>query len=131
MRIYPPAFSIARTAAVGFSLGEYEFREGDHFLCPQWVVHRDPRFFDRPLQYCPRRWEKQNEWPDYAEFPFGGGDRYCIGSHFAMMEMPIIVARILQRVDYEPVTEEIEQLVPSVTLRPEHPVRLRVNDVRG
>ncbi len=126
MRIFPPGFTIARTADEEVEIGGYEFPEGAQFMCPQWVVHRDERFFEDPLEYRPERWENRDEWPDYAEFAFGGGDRYCIGSHFAMMEMPIILARILQRVDFEVLTETIEELKPSITLRPDHPVEMAV-----
>ena len=54
----------------------------------QWVIHRDPRFFDDPEAFRPERWADglAKRIPRYAYFPFGGGPRICIGNGFAMME---------------------------------------------
>ncbi len=131
LRLYPPAFTIARTTAGEYELDGYRFPEGSGFLLPQWVVHRDDRFFEDPLTYRPTRWTESRDRPKFSYFPFGGGDRYCIGKHFAMMEMPIILARVLQRVDFSVVTEEIAEFVPSITLRPGHSVEMVVEQVRN
>ena len=63
-------------------------------LMPQWVVHRDPRFFDDPDSFRPERWtaEFQKQLPKFAYFPFGGGPRLCIGNTFAMMELVLVLA---------------------------------------
>ncbi len=48
----------------------------------QWVMHRDPRYFDEPERFKPERWAAgvAGRLPKYAYFPFGGGQRMCIGS---------------------------------------------------
>lgn len=129
MRLYPPAFSVGREATEEYVLDGYRIPEGAQVLLPQWVVHRDPRFFEDPEAYRPSRWERDEERPKYVHFPFGGGRRFCIGSHFAMMEMAVVVTRILRRVEFEVLTETIEEFVPAATLRPAHPVEMRVEDV--
>ena len=62
----------------------------------QWVVHRDPRWFDRPLEFQPDRWTAEflAGLPKYAYFPFGGGPRQCIGNYFAMMEVVLLMATL-------------------------------------
>lgn len=130
MRLYPPAFSIGREATEEYVLDGYRIPEGAQLLLSQWVIQRDERVFEDPKAYRPSRWKNREGWPKYAHFPFGGGDRFCIGSHFAMMEMPIIVARMLQTVDFEVLTETIEDFVPAATLRPAHPVKLMVSGSR-
>lgn len=93
------------------------------------MVHRREDLFEDPDEFRPVRWNEIDDWPKYATFPFGGGDRFCIGSHFAMMEMPIILGRILQRVGFEVPTDSIDQLVPAATLRPGHPIDFTVKTI--
>ena len=47
----------------------------------QWVLHPDPRYFDRPDVFDPDRWtpEFRPKLPRFAYFPFCGGPRACIG----------------------------------------------------
>ena len=66
----------------------------------QWVVHRDPRFFDRAGGVPPGALDGrscQKTLPKFAYFPFGGGPRLCIGNTFAMMEMVLVLATIAQQ----------------------------------
>ncbi len=65
----------------------------------QWVIQRDPRFFDDPLAFRPERWDDNlaKKIHRYAYFPFGGGPRICIGNGFAMMEAVLLLATIARR----------------------------------
>jgi len=65
----------------------------------QWVVHRDPRFFDDPEAFKPERWENDLEKRllAWAYFPFGAGPRRCIGYPLAMTEAALILAMTAQR----------------------------------
>jgi cytochrome P450 len=87
----------------------------------QWVIHRDRRFFDEPLEYRPERWEHglAKRLPRYAYFPFGGGPRICIGNSFAMMESVLLLATIAQhyRLRLAPNAQVVP--LPTMTLRPE------------
>jgi len=53
----------------------------------QWVVHRDPRWYDAPEEFRPERWEGDlmKRLLRFAYFPFGGGPRQCIGNAFALI----------------------------------------------
>jgi cytochrome P450 len=120
MRLYPPAYVIGREAVVDLALGDYLVPRGTTLLMPQWVVQRDPRFFDEPEKFKPERWaeERTKALPRFAYFPFGGGPRVCIGQQFAMMELVLILATIAQRFRFrlqpgKPVTP-----LPTFTLRP-------------
>jgi cytochrome P450 len=35
--------------------------------------------------------------------PFGGGPRFCIGAALAQVELTVVLARLLQRWEFEPV----------------------------
>jgi cytochrome P450 len=128
MRLYPPAWGIAREALVPVEIGGYAFPKGAEFVMSPWVVHRDARTFAEPAAFKPERWQDdlQRRLPRFAYFPFGGGPRVCIGNRFAMMEAKLVLARAVQRFRFEPTPATEIRLFPSVTLRPRGSVRLRV-----
>jgi len=129
MRLYPPAWGIAREALGPVEIGGYRFPKGAAFVMSPWVVHRDPRNFDEPEAFRPERWEGDlaRRLPRFAYFPFGGGPRVCIGNRFAMMEAKLVLAGAIQRFGFEPTPETNLATFPSVTLRPRHGVRLRLS----
>jgi cytochrome P450 len=88
MRLYPPVWATVRTAVKPCTLGGYLIPAKSPVLMSQWVMHRDPRFFDQPEQFNPDRWldERGKSLPRFAYFPFGGGPRICIGASFAFTE---------------------------------------------
>ncbi|MUW15009.1 cytochrome P450 [Halorubrum sp. CBA1125] len=127
MRVYPPVQSVIREATEPVELGGYEFAEGTAVTVQQWVLHRDPRFYERPDAFRPERWSEEfrDSLPRFAYFPFGGGPRRCIGENFAKLEARLVLATIAQECEFEAVTDELS-LSPSITLRPDGAVKLRV-----
>ncbi len=130
MRLYPPAWGIAREALTPVEIGGYQFRKGAEFVMAPWVVHRDRRWFPEPESFNPARWENdlQKRLPRFTYFPFGGGPRVCIGNRFAMMEAKLVLAAAVQKFRFEPTPETEVRLFPSVTLRPRGGLRLRIHD---
>jgi cytochrome P450 len=128
MRLYPPVPGIVRQPTRDDEIGGYRIPEGATILLSQWVIHRDPRFYDNPLAFDPDRWERQgrDDRPAFAYFPFGGGPRRCVGDRFAMMEARLVLARLLQSVRFETVPETDLGLSPSITLRPAGGLDLRI-----
>ena len=88
MRLLPPVYAIGREAIGDLELGGYRVRRGYTVLMSQWVNHRDPEYFPEPQQFRPERWENglAKRLPKFAYYPFGGGQRMCIGSTFASIE---------------------------------------------
>jgi cytochrome P450 len=112
MRLYPPVYLIGREALSDRELGGFLVPRGTTMFSSQWVMHRDGRFFDNPLEFRPERWEGDfaTRLPKYAYFPFGGGPRVCIGNAFAQMEAVLLLATFGQHYRF--------------TLEPEPPVTL-------
>ena len=128
MRLYPPAWAVAREAAESFDLAGYRIPRGANILMSQWIVHRDPKFFPNPEVFDPGRWaEGAAKLPKFTYFPFGAGPRQCIGTAFAMMEADLLLASIAQRFRAKVSEGAIIEPVPGFTLRPRHGVRVRLS----
>jgi cytochrome P450 len=128
MRLYPPAWGIAREALADCEIGGYHVPKGTQIFMIQWLVHRDGRWFDEPTSFRPERWDNDliKRLPRCAYFPFGEGPRICIGNHFAMMEAILILATIARRFRLQIEPGETLELMPSVTLRPANSLRMRL-----
>ena len=120
LRLYPPAWGMARVAIEDTKIAGYPIPKGCGVSLAQWVVHRDPRWFEAPLEFRPERWEGDllKRLPRFAYFPFGGGPRQCIGNNFAVMEANLLLATLAQqfRISLVPGREIIP--AASITLRP-------------
>jgi|AntDeeMinimDraft_5_1070356.scaffolds.fasta_scaffold00985_9 cytochrome P450 len=124
-RLYPPAYNTFRESTRDVQVGPYEIPEGTTLTTPQWVLHRDERWYDDPLEFDPGRWtpSMRDDLPEYAHYPFGGGPRSCIGNRFATLESKLVLATVLDRFEVEPVTDELGYDF-SATLQPDRPVKL-------
>jgi cytochrome P450 len=124
--------NVGRRPIEDVTIGGHFIPAGTNVLMSQWVVHRDPRWFDDPLRFDPDRWANgfASRLPKYAYFPFGGGPRVCIGNAFAMFEATLVLALMAQRFSLELVTQGPIRMLPAVTLRPGQPIELRVNKLR-
>jgi len=120
MRYYPPVYLIGREAIDECVISGFRVKKGTTLLMSQWLIHRDPRFFEQPEKFIPERWTEEfaRTMPKFAYFPFGGGPRLCIGNTFAMMEMVLVLADIAQRFRFTAKAGHDVTLWPSFTLRP-------------
>ena len=120
MRLYPPVYVIGREATDDLELGGYRVKRGYTVLMSQWVNHRDPRYFPEPEEFRPERWENglAKRIPKFAYYPFGGGQRLCVGSSFALMEAAIILAAVGQRYRFTLDPDAVIGIKPQITLLP-------------
>ena len=129
MRLYPPAWGIAREALSDCEIGGYSVPKGTQIFLVQWLVHRDPRIFEGPDSFRPERWDNDlvKRLPRCAYFPFGDGPRVCIGNHFAMMEAVLVLATIAQKYRLSSLPGQKLKVLPSVTLRPRGAQSMRLH----
>ena len=129
LRLYPPAIGVfLRQATSDLEIGGYDVSRGSLVTLSSFVTHRDARWFPDPMSFDPSRFLEPNadRIPPGAYFPFGAGPRTCIGQGFAMTEMTLIAATLLQRCDPRLSSPHSEpQLHVHMSLRPSEPVTVR------
>ena len=106
---------------------------GTVVLLSQYLLHRDPRFWDAAETFRPERWLEDGSLPrrssakaGYAYFPFGAGPRICIGEQFAWMEGLLLLATIAQRWRLRLVPGHPVAPQPIITLRPRYGMKMIV-----
>jgi cytochrome P450 len=96
MRLYPPAFLIARAAAGNDEVAGIPIKKHDVILIAPWLLHRHEKLWRDPNAFVPERFLSPAPPPDrFAYLPFGVGARVCIGAHFALVEATLVLARII------------------------------------
>ncbi|BDE08212.1 cytochrome P450 [Vulcanimicrobium alpinum] len=132
MRLRPPAWILGRRVIRPFRLGAWTLPPGSVVLASQLVTHRNPRYWKEPDAFRPERWStgETETLPRYAYFPFGGGNRICIGESFAWTEAVLVLATLARRLRFEAIDRSPVPLDPLVTLRPGRPLRMRAVPVR-
>jgi cytochrome P450 len=125
MRVFPAVYLVGREATRDMELGGFHVPRGMTIMMSQWIVHRDARFFDRPTEFRPERWEGDfaRKLPHFAYFPFGGGPRVCIGNTFALLEAALCLAVLTQRCRFTLSDGQTVVPWPSFTLRPKNGIR--------
>ena len=97
------------------------------FLC-QYVVHRNPRFFEEPDVFKPERFEgaADSEMRRFSYFPFGGGTHLCLGQSFADWKYVLIMAVLAQRFRFDLEPNQTVRLNARFALRPQNGIRVKV-----
>jgi cytochrome P450 len=128
LRLYPPAFLIPRHVNTDVKVGPYSLPSGSEVLIWIYITHRDARWYPEPNQFRPERFEEAEELarPKYAYLPFGAGQRACIGQMFAMIEAQLILATLLQSLDFQYAARKPPSLGLGLTLSPKGGLPMRV-----
>ena len=129
LRLYPPAYLLARTSIAPCTIGGYDIPAGTTVLTSQWLMHRDARWFDEPDAFRPERWLNglADRLPAGVYLPFGDGPRRCIGQGFALLEAALVIATIAQRYRFRLVPGHPVVPEPLVTLRPKFGIRMTLH----
>jgi cytochrome P450 len=115
MRLHSPAWAMDRQALEDDRFKEYSWEKGTLIILYISGLHRNPKYWDRPDDFIPERFDDENA-RNFAYYPFGAGPRLCIGEHFAMMEMTLIVRKFYKKYHFESYQERLEKKA-LVTLR--------------
>jgi unspecific monooxygenase len=96
MRLYPPAFLIARAARGADTIAGMAVKPKDVVLIAPWLLHRHEKLWHDPGAFMPQRFLPPSPPPArFAYLPFGAGPRICIGAHFALVEATLALAKLV------------------------------------
>ena len=122
LRLYPPSWITDRVALEDDEVEGYKIPKGSRVIPFIYGLHRSEKLWKNPTQFDPLRFSKENRKGrhNFAHMPFGAGPRQCIGRHFAMTEMKMIILKALERYDFKLVKNQKVEILPLVTLRPKN-----------
>jgi cytochrome P450 len=101
LRLYPSIPFYHRPALEDRRVGGEWVKKGTILTASAWVTQRNPEYFPDPLTFDPDRWspERRAAVVRNSYFPFGQGVRNCVGTHFSMLALAIVVAEVASTVD--------------------------------
>ena len=127
LRLYPPAFTMARQARRADTAGGIAIPARAVVLIAPWVLHRHRRLWDQPEKFDPARFLPGAPPPERCAYlPFGMGPRVCIGAQFALTEATLVLAAMIRAFHIERATAEPVVPVAIVTTQPDHPPLFRL-----
>ncbi|KAK1288778.1 hypothetical protein QJS10_CPB19g00482 [Acorus calamus] len=97
LRLYPPAVFLMRQTTKDVRLGGLEIPSGTQLYMPTIAVHRDTQIWGEDAhRFDPSRFIEQRMHLA-SFFPFGLGQRICVGQNLALVEAKIALVMVLQR----------------------------------
>ncbi len=124
LRMYGVAWNLTREVLQNVRLGEYDVPKGDTLLISPFIAHRTEAFWPNGDSFDPERF-LGSSYDRRMYFPFSIGPRYCVGRPFAMLEMKIMLALMMQRFDILR-TLNTPQPEPYIVVRPRGGVQIQV-----
>lgn len=95
------------TSPVLLAGGKYQIPHNQAMIIVLAGVNRDPAVFEEPLAFKPERMmgEAFEKLPRGVKKWFGNGKRECIGKNWAWEFLVVVVAKLIQEVDFESADE--------------------------
>jgi cytochrome P450 len=128
MRFYPPVWIIARKSASDDVINGYRIPAGSTVLINVYGMHYDSEFFINPTKFNPEHFSKEikEKLPPFSYLPFGGGQRICIGHHFAMMILQTVVSELVKNFEFKIPKGFVPTVDPNLTLRSKEGIQLLI-----
>jgi cytochrome P450 len=112
LRMRPPVPVVVRRLLEPMRLGGHDLPAGTVVAPCIHLIHRDPRWYERPDEFAPERFLGRQPGT-YTWIPFGGGVRRCLAASYAEMEMKRVLRAILTTVDLRPASDRSERMRKS------------------
>jgi cytochrome P450 len=97
LRVRPVVPFVVRMTKQPFDAGGKSYPPGV-VLCPcSYLVQRREGLYPEPDRFRPERF-LERKFANHEWFPFGGGNRVCLGMPFALYEMKVLLATLFSQV---------------------------------
>src|SRR6185437_14288267 len=126
LRIRPVIPAVGRiVSGEPFRLGEFEIPVGMEINPSIRTIHRRADLYPEPRRFRPERFLAADAPDTYTWLPFGGGTRRCLGASFALAEMRVVLARVLERAALRAASPELAKVqFRAITLAPRDGVQV-------
>ncbi len=116
LRMRPPAWSFGRLAVSDDMIHGTKVKAGDLISISPYLMHHHPKYWERPEEFNPYRFEKTPLPMTYI--PYGAGQRVCMGERLANLEIAMIFLKVISKFTLK-LTEEgfVMPMNPQVSLR--------------
>ncbi|NXN41988.1 CP46A hydroxylase, partial [Rhinoptilus africanus] len=118
LRLYPPVPGTLRWIEKEHVVNGIRIPANTTLVFSTYIMGRMERYFKDPLTFNPDRFSKDAPKPYYCYFPFSLGPRSCIGQVFAQMEAKVVMAKLLQRFEFQLVPGQSFELLDTGSFRP-------------
>jgi cytochrome P450 len=123
MRLFPPSWMITREALEDDVLEGVPIPRGSQLLISIYGTHHDPKVWPDPEKFDPDRFASADR-AKLSYFPFGGGQRLCMGDQYALTEMQLVIAILMQRLTLRLAPGTSIGVRADIGLRPASPLRV-------
>jgi cytochrome P450 len=130
LRIRPVVYDVGRVLTQPVDLAGYRLPPGVMVDPSIGLVHASAALYPDPDRFDPDRMLGATLSPT-TWFPFGGGNRRCLGAGFATVEMRVVLREILRRVELRTTTAADErQKLKHVIFVPHRGAQIAVRGIR-
>uniref|UniRef100_A0A8C8RWD0 Cytochrome P450 family 46 subfamily A member 1 n=1 Tax=Pelusios castaneus TaxID=367368 RepID=A0A8C8RWD0_9SAUR len=118
LRLYPPVPGTVRWTGKENVIEGVRIPANSTLIFSTYVMGRLEKFFKDPLTFDPDRFSKETPKPYFSYFPFSLGPRSCLGQRFSQMEAKVVMAKLLQRFEFQLVPGQTFKILDITALRP-------------
>ncbi|WP_255724633.1 cytochrome P450 [Shimazuella soli] len=114
LRLYPAFPMYFRTSVEEDTVGNYVIRGNSAVILSPFATHHDSRFWSDPEKFDPDRFlpERFDHTARKAYYPFGKGQRICIGQDMSLATALIMIVAFVQKYEFS--------LVPNKNISPRY-----------
>lgn len=126
-RLYPAFPMYFRTAVEADQLGDYRIPAGGYVVVSPYATHRDPRYWPDPERFDPDRFtpERYDSKARQAYYPFGVGQRRCIGEPMSLAIGQLSLTTLVSRYEFTVADERVTGRY-AMTYQPKGGLRLQL-----
>ena len=101
-------FVIPRAIVEPIEIGGRIYRPPARLLGCTYLLHHDPELYPDPQAFRPERFLGEGRQPR-TWLPWGAGPKSCLGRHFALLEMQLVLREVLSTRRVLPASDRIER----------------------